>query len=99
MKTAPLLSAAAIKKLDTAMKLLQEVIEEANPHMAATTAEEKRKRLADLFATREKLTAQVDKTSKAADAKTSKAANAKPRQLGVAAAKKPKAAPHKKKKV
>ena len=91
MKTAPLLSAAAIKKLDTAMKLLQEVIEEANPHMAATTAEEKRKRLADLFATREKLTAQVDKTSKAADAK--------PRPVGVAAAKKPKAAPRKKKKV
>lgn len=91
MKTAPLLSAAAIKKLDTAMKLLQEVIEEANPNMAATTAEEKRKRLADLFATREKLTAQVDKTSKAADAK--------PRQLGAAAAKKPKAAPRKKKKV
>ena len=91
MKKAPLLSTAAIKKLDTAMKLLQEVIEEANPHMAATTAEEKRKRLADLFATREKLTAQVAKTSKAADAKA--------RQLGAAAAKKPKAAPRKKKKV
>ena len=43
-----------------------------------------RKRLADLFATREKLTAQVYKTSKAVDAK--------PRPVGVAAAKKPKAA-------
>ena len=79
MKTAPLLSAAAIKKLDTAMKLLQEVIEEANPHMAATTRRRrKRKRLADLFATREKLTAQVDKTSKAADARA--------HRLGAAAA-------------
>ena len=51
----------------------------------------KRKRLADLFATREKLTAQVDKTSKAVDAKA--------RQPGAAAAKKPKAGPRKKKKV
>ena len=91
MTKAPLLSAAATKKLDTAMKLLQEVIQEANPHMAATTAEEKRKRLADLFATREKLTAQVAKTSKASDARQ--------RQLDAAAAKKPKAAPRKKKKV
>jgi hypothetical protein len=74
------------------VKLLQEVIQEANPHTAETTAEEKRKRLADLFATREKLTAQVAKTSKAADAKA--------RQLGAAAAaKKPRAAPRKKKKV
>lgn len=91
MTKAPLLSAAATKKLDTAMKLLQEVIQEANPHMAATTADEKRKRLADLFATREKLTAQVAKTSKAVDAKA--------RQLSAAAAKKPRAAPRKKKKV
>jgi hypothetical protein len=88
---APLLSTAATKKLDTAMKLLQEVIQEANPHIAATTAEEKRKKLADLFATRDKLTPQLAKTSKAVDAKA--------RRLGVAAAKKTKAAPRKKKKV